>query len=260
MSLHYLEFGKPDSAVPSLVIVHGLFGSSINWRGVGKKLSEDYHVFLIDQRNHGQSPHYNSMTYTDMVSDLHQFLHEHNLNKVYLCGHSMGGKASMLFALEYPEMVDKLAVLDIAPVAYTHSYSTFLDTLMSIDLKQIKSRSEAEKLAKQGIPDTATRLFLMQSLVQEDGEFIWRLNLPVLKQDMALITGFPIEDAEGKQYKADSLFLYGEKSDYVQSQHYAIIRKHFPGCEIEGVPNAGHWLHVEQQEQMIISLKSFFKK
>lgn len=260
MSLYYLEFGDTSNSSPPLIIVHGLFGSSLNWRSIARQLSEQYHVYVIDQRNHGQSPHHNSMTYSDMVADLHQFIIEHNLRKIYLCGHSMGGKTAMLFALQYPELVEKLAVLDIAPVAYTHSYNTFLDTLMSIDLMQIKSRGEAEKLAQKGIPDMATRLFLMQSLVHDDKGYVWRLNLPVLKKYMSQIIGFPMDSITGKEYSGKSLFLYGEDSDYVQPQHYAIIKQYFSNCKINGIVNAGHWLHVEQGKQMIISLQNFLKK
>ena len=261
MSLHFLEFGAEHSAEsPPIIIVHGLFGSSINWRGIARQLSTQYRVFAIDQRNHGQSPHTDSMTYDDMVSDLHQFITEQGLEKVYLCGHSMGGKTAMLFAIKFPSLVEKMVVLDIAPVSYSHSYNGFLDTLMAIDLQQIKSRSEADKLAQNGIPDTATRLFLMQSLAKEDDEYVWRLNLPVLKQYMAQITGFPIEDIEGLEYARKCLFLYGENSDYVQPKYYEIIRKHFPDCEIEGLPDAGHWLHVDQGGQMIVSLQKFLKK
>jgi len=243
-----------------VVIVPGLFGSTPNWRGFARKLATTRAVYVVDQRNHGQSPKFDSNSYADMVSDLLEFLDSQGLDKVVLIGHSMGGKVGFLFAAQYPERLEKLIVMDIAPVTYEHSHAPFVKALMSLDLNSLTSRSEADRLLKEAIPETGTRLFLLQSLQRENGEFVWQLNLPVLAEYMDDIRGFPAEQIQGKSYQGESLLLYGDKSDYVTEQHHQLIRDILPNVSIQAIKDAGHWLHVEQADDVVAASKRFLEK
>jgi len=245
---------------PPVVIIPGLFGSTVNWRSFAKKLSESHDVIVIDQRNHGESPHASSHSYADMVSDLLEFIDRFGLERIVLCGHSMGGKVAMLFSLLYPERVSQLVVLDIAPVTYKHSHAPYLRALMKIDLSTLSSRSDAEKALKESIPDTSTRLFLIQSLVGKQGEYYWRLNLPVLLADMPLITGFPKDNVDGISNPVDTLFVLGGESDYVRNEDVDIIKAYFPNTHIKTIDGAGHWLHAERPQQVMDALTVFIKK
>lgn len=261
MQLHHLflkEELTPVDVTPT-VIIPGLFGSSINWRGFGKQLSLHCPVYLIDQRNHGRSPHCDTHSYADMVSDLLTFLDQQGLDKVVLCGHSMGGKVAMLFALLHPERVEKLLVLDIAPITYTHTHAPFLKALQEIDLSSLASRSEADRMVAKAIPETSTRLFLLQSLVSSDGEFSWRLNLDVLHDFMPQIIGFPDSLVENETSAAPSLFLYGDESDYVPEQSHSLIRRYFTDAHIAPIEQAGHWLHVQQPAKVLEAIVQFIK-
>jgi len=248
-----------NSGVLPTVIVPGLFGSSINWRGFGKQLASECPVYLLDQRNHGRSPHADSHTYADMIQDLLAFLDQHELSQIVLCGHSMGGKVAMLFALLYPERVAKLIVLDIAPIAYQHSHAPFLQALLDIDLSTLSSRSEADRAVAEAIPDTATRLFLLQSLAGSTGQYFWRLNLAVLYEFMPQIIGFPDGLVCDKQSTVPALFLYGDQSDYVLPEFHKIIRQYFSAAEVAPIEQAGHWLHVQQPAKVLESVKKFIK-
>ena len=256
MKLNYQIFGDKGSP---LIIVHGLFGSIANWRSVARELEKDFTVYLVDQRNHGNSGHTKSMTYEDMASDLNEFISEQQISNFILCGHSMGGKAAMTYALSdflSAEKMDKLIVLDIAPVVYTHSHTSYLQAMSAIDLSMIQSRSDADKQLKSEIPDNATRLFLMQSLEHKDGNYRWKLNLPVLMEYMDDIVGFPDDMLLDKRSEIETLFLHGSQSDYVREDMCGAIKKYFLNSKYATV-EAGHWLHVEQRDDMIEEIKKF---
>jgi len=242
---------------PPVVIVPGLFGSTSNWRSFAKSLSDKWPVFVVDPRNHGRSPHADTHTYADMVEDLREFLDDKRLNSVILCGHSMGGKVVMAFALRYPERVSKLVVMDIAPVHYTHSHAPFLEELMKIDLLRLESRSEADRALKEAIPEVATRMFLLQSLSGTPGQYRWRINLPVLHKFMPQIVGFPDDEFAGKHSSVDAQFIFGGASDYVGEQHRSRIADLFVNAKLVGIPGAGHWLHVEKPGEVLSVLVKF---
>ena len=256
MQLNFQVFGESG---PALILSHGLFGSIANWRGVARELSKDFTVYVIDQRNHGDSPHMSSMSYRDMADDLDEFITGLQLQDFILCGHSMGGKAAMMYALsDYASLLEmrSLIVFDIAPVVYSHSHAPFLESMIKIDLSSIESRSEADKLLQTAIPENATRLFLMQSLERKDGLFRWKLNLPVLHDYMGQIVGFPEESLQNKMSECHALFLYGERSEYVQPSMHGLIQEHFPRAKFDSV-DAGHWIHVEQRQAMLDAMKQF---
>ena len=259
MNLNYQVFGESGRA---LLLVHGLFGQIANWRSVARELSTDYRVYVVDQRNHGESFHSGSMTYHDMATDLDQFIIEHQLDEFILCGHSMGGKAAMVYALsddmQSVDRMDSMIVLDIAPVQYSHSHAPYLAALSKIDLSQIQSRAQVEKLLQPEISDDATRFFLMQSLVKKENGFQWKLNLPVLQRYMPEIVGFPEKELVGHDSQVKTLFLYGSKSDYVTKYMYSGISEYFKNVQFDSV-EAGHWLHVEQRQAIIESIKDFLK-
>ena len=177
-----------------------------------------------------------------------------------LCGHRMGGKVAMLFALLHPERLARLAVLDIAPIQYMHSHAPYLRALMEVDLLSLSSRSEAEKALKSSITDASTRLFLMQSLVGKPGEYRWRLNLPILLRDMPEITGFPLLDVDGIVSSTEAVFILGGESDYVDEEGVVKIKTFFPKAECFTVDGAGHWLHAERPNEVFEVLIEFLKK
>jgi len=252
---------------PPILIIPGLFGSNVNWRSFANKLSDGNVVIAIDQRNHGRSPHRDSNTYFDLVDDLFSFLRTHNIEKIIACGHSMGGKTAMLFCLLHPARVERLVVLDIAPVAYQHSHAPFLEALLDIDLQTLKSRKEADRALQGIIPETSTRLFLLQSLTGSPGDYKWRLNLPVLHQFMPMIVSFPdealvrqkTEMPDNVPSKIPVLFVRGSESNYVLPEHSASIAKLFENVDIKTLQEAGHWLHVDQPMALLNTLQIFLK-
>ena len=259
MQLNFQIFGEKGQP---LIIVHGLFGSIANWRAVARGLSQQYQVFVVDQRNHGDSPHINSMTYIDMADDLNEFICEHNIENFILCGHSMGGKAAITYALSEYESLKKmhsLIVLDIAPEVYTHSHTPYLQAISEVDLNTIKSRSEAEEHLKATISDNATRLFLMQSLERKNNQFRWKINVPVLRDFMAEIVGFPNEVFLHRFNSVNTLFLHGSHSDYVLPHMNKRIKTYFPNSNIDSIAS-GHWLHVEKRDDMLESIRRFLQR
>ncbi len=264
MKLHYQTyFDQTDQHAANttpILIIPGLFGSSGNWRGFAKKLSQHYNIIVVDQRNHGDSPHSPSNAYQDLVADIVELLDDLELEKVTLCGHSMGGKTAMMFALTHPERLEKLIVLDIAPVTYTHSHAPILQGLLNVDLSSAKSRADVEQQLVSAIPDKSTRLFIMLSLSGKPGAYFWKLNASGLYDNLVKIGGFPVASLQGQHYPESCLFLKGGKSEYVAEEHYSDIYHLFPQATISVVDNAGHWLHVDSPEAVLAELLTFMKK
>lgn len=248
---------KPKLAAP-VVLIPGLFGSTRNWRAFAQQLSEIADVYVIDQRNHGESPHSDSHSYADMVADLLEFIDTLGVQQVHLVGHSMGGKVGMTCAIWHPERVLSLSVLDIAPVVYTHSHAPFLSAMLEVDVRSLSSRNEADRLLAHAIPDKATRLFLLQSLSGSPGAYAWRLNLQVLHDYMGEIIGFPISpDERSSEANMPVLFIRGALSAYLSDEHQEVIQQFFPKAEHVSISAAGHWLHVEQPAAVLSALESF---
>lgn len=249
--LNFTEYGTLTDK-PSLLIVHGLFGSGRNWGVIAKRLSDQRHVVTVDMRNHGDSPRAASQTYHDMAQDLSQVV-QHFGAPMDICGHSMGGKAAMVLALDYPDLVRRLVVADIAPVAYAHSQQEFIDAMRHVDMTTLTRRSDAhEQLAAQGV-EPALQSFFTQSIDVPSKS--WKLNLDVLEAEMANIVGWPL-DVTG-QFKGPTLFLTGGKSQYVLPAHRPIIKSLFPHAYFAKLPDAGHWLHAEKPRDFEASLRSF---
>lgn len=249
--LHYVEFGDGDP----LVLLHGLFGSGTNLRGLAKRLAGAHRVILADLRNHGRSPHTPGMTYMDMADDLDALLGHLKADRADFVGHSMGGKAAMVLALTRAQRVRRLVVIDVAPVVYKHSYTALIGALRKLDLSRLRSRGDADSALATAVPDEATRMFLLQNLVSEAGRFRWRLNLDALERHMDVIVGFP--ELPGRRFHGPALFVAGEQSDYVRSEHESRIVDLFPQARIAQISGAGHWVHVDQPTALFETLQGF---
>ena len=248
-----LNFKKSGSG-PPLVILHGLFGSLDNWFSIAKELVEHYTLYLVDQRNHGDSPHSTEWNYGVMVEDLLELLDAEGLDSVYLMGHSMGGKTVMNFAVQYPERVSKLIVGDIAPRYYPIHHQVILEGLNALDLSQLQSRKEADDLLAPYIPELGIRQFLLKSLGRDANGFAWKINLSVITQHIEEV-GKALD--EETVFEGPTLFLGGANSSYIQEKDLPDMKRHFPNCTWISIPNAGHWLHAEQPQAVVAEMRKF---
>jgi esterase len=256
MKLFYRHFGSGEP----VIILHGLFGLSDNWVTHGKRLAEKFSVYLPDLRNHGHSPHSPTFNYPAMADDLHEFIDEHKLQNPVIIGHSMGGKVAMWFALEYPELVSKLIIVDISPVKYPDRDAHFdiISTMMSIDFDAVHSREEVSNLLSLTIPNKTTRLFILKNLYRKTrNNFDWRLNLSAISNNMDhVFAGIDVDSV----YEKPVLFIKGGRSDYILSSHEPIIKKYFPNSEIETIEHVGHWVHAEAPEEICSIFSRFLEK
>ena len=252
VDLHFNRFGD-GSAV---MILHGLFGSSRNWQSMAKKLAGQYCVYTVDLRNHGLSGSAESMSYPEMANDVVQLIRRLYLDQIVLVGHSMGGKVAMQTALSHPEIVCRIAILDIAPVAYAHRYGKLFTVMKQLPVDEIKSRQEAETWLNAQVDDLLLTRFLLQNLVREEVGFAWRINIETIQNNIEIISGFPKID-KMLTYPNPALFLGGANSHLLQEKYHPLIRKHFPSAEIHLLENAGHMLHVEQPDLVEDLLRAF---
>ena len=235
------------SSKKKIIILHGFLGSLDNWISFSKKISENnFEVHLLDQRNHGKSFHSNEFNYELMVEDLHEYMSKFNINSVSIIGHSMGGKTAMLFSLIYPDLVEKLIVVDILPVSYNKNYDLIFDSLLSLNLKQIKSRNEFNLHLKKYFDDHGFILFLSKNLKRSlDGSFEYKSNIKVLQKTYSNVTSSIYFH---KEYRNEVLFIKGENSDYIDSENLKITSKLFPKYKLTEIKNAGHWIHHENPD------------
>lgn len=251
MELNHKTFGQG----PPLIILHGLFGTLDNWQTLAKRWAEHYTVFIIDQRNHGRSPHLGAHSYPLMAEDLKAFMEANWMYEANLLGHSMGGKTVMQFATHYPEMVDKMVVVDIGPKPYVGGHEAIIKALNALDLNQIEDRKQADATLATDIPDFGVRQFLLKNLTREkSGGYRWKMNLPVLTRDYTAILE-NISPAE--TYEGPSLFVRGEKSNYIQDGDLPLLQSHFPSAELITILNAGHWVHAEQPIALFEAVSNF---
>ncbi len=251
MKLHYRTLGNNQ---PAIIILHGVFGTSDNWQTFGKVLAEEHQVFLVDQRNHGQSPHSDRFDYEAMADDLREFIDDHQLSSPVVLGHSMGGKTAMFFAVRHPDMLSKLIVVDMAPRAYPVHHQQVLAGLSAVSIDQIESRREAEEQMQPHVSDAGVRQFLLKNLKRTDQGFAWKLNLPVIRDHIEAVgEAVPSETP----FEHPALFVSGSKSDYVQEKDQSLIHKIFPQAQHTTVADAGHWIHAEQPEALLNIVRSF---
>jgi esterase len=251
MDLNFKDSGQGQP----LLVLHGLFGMLDNWQSVAGHLDKDHLVVLIDQRNHGRSPHTDSMSYQEMATDIRDFMENRWMYNAAIMGHSMGGKTAMQLALMYPGMVSRLIVVDISPVRYPAGHEAIFRALLNADLSHAKSRGAVDAQIQTEIGDPRIRQFLMKNLRRtKAGSYEWRINLPVIYRDYEKILG-PIECDH--PFEGPALFIRGGKSGYVLPEHESRIRAFFPEAEILTIPNAGHWVHADAPAALIQAVREF---
>jgi pimeloyl-ACP methyl ester carboxylesterase len=255
VALNSLEFGTGRP----LVILHGLFGSARNWASIARALSDHHRVIALDQRNHGLSPWSDEMDYPALAADLRDAVAP--LGRCALVGHSMGGKAAMTFALLYPGLVERLAVVDIAPVSYIgRQHGDTIRAMRALDLSSVTRRAEVEEALRSDVDDPSIRAFLLQNLEPApEGGMRWRLNLAVLQHALPTIMDWPEPVVAGRHYDGPTLFLAGGRSDYITPEAQPAIRGYFPRARLETMPASGHWPHAEQPETFLGLLRSFLQ-
>lgn len=248
--LNVIKHGsRHDTA--GLLIVHGLYGSARNWGVIAKRMSDARQVVAVDMRNHGLSPWHETHSYPDMADDLTGVL-KHLDGPFDVLGHSMGGKAAMVLALTRPELVNRLIVADIAPVAYTHSQIEYIDAMKAVDLSRVEKRSDVAEQLASVMNDPSLISFFSQSLDIQTKT--WHLNLDVLAKEMPKILSFP--DLTG-HYDGPTLFLSGANSDYVKRDDRGTIKALFPKAQFAKIPDAGHWLHAEKPREFEAALRTW---
>jgi pimeloyl-ACP methyl ester carboxylesterase len=267
--LHARTHGE---AGPRVVFVHGLFGQGKNWTTIAKGLADDHRVTLLDLPNHGHSPWTDRVDYVDMAELVAAELASFG-EPVTLVGHSMGGKVAMTLALRRPELLHALVVVDIAPVEYplqggrtddedeeASPFAAFIDAMKAMDLDALDSRADADAALKAAVPSRMVRSFLLQSLVREglgdDGGWRWRLNLDLLARDLGELRGFPDPPA-GATYDGPVLWIAGANSHYVLPRDRDRMDELFPATRLVRVKNAGHWVHSEQPEVFLETVRLF---
>jgi pimeloyl-ACP methyl ester carboxylesterase len=277
MKLFYRKYGEPGTP---LIIVHGLYGSGDNWVTIARELSARFEVYVIDQRNHGQSPHSDSHNYPLLRDDLKMFMDAEGIDRAVLIGHSMGAKTIMYFAASWPDRVIALVSVDMAPRAYhelavesrsTANHRGMIDAMMELELSQMTSREEIDRALSVKIGSGRVRRFLLKNVQRDQGGgYYWRINLQALRNNLSRImdglldsenegvggleaippggiTGFP------------ALFVAGEKSDYIRTDDHQLIKALFPGARIVTIPGAGHWVHAEQPRLLVKALNNFLE-
>ena len=251
-------YSKIEGEGKPLLILHGFLGMSDNWKTIGQQFAVDgFQVHLLDLRNHGRSFHSDEFSYELMVQDVYDYCKVNNLKKINIIGHSMGGKTAMLFAVTYPELVEKLIVADIGPKFYPQHHQTILEGLNAVDFSKKPSRNEVEEILSNFIRDFGTRQFLMKSLYwQEPGQLAFRFNLSVFNKKIEEI-GKPL--SENTVFTAPTLFIRGGNSNYILDSDFESIKKYFANSTIETIPNAGHWLHAENPKLFYEIASSFLK-
>jgi esterase len=251
LDLNYKSWGE---GFP-IVILHGLMGSLDNWQSIAKKLAEKNKVFVIDQRNHGKSPHTSEFNYDLLCDDLFYFFSQHHIGSAHIIGHSMGGKVAMLFALKYPLFVKKLIVVDIAPSSYADQHSYIFESLKSIALNTIVSREQVHSVLSKRINEESTIAFLMKGLTRDDeNNFIWRFNMDSLFTNYNVIAGFPLT---ASFFEGEVLFIKGQLSNYINSENYSDILCFFPKHELVEIAGAGHWVHAEDPSSFMDAVLNF---
>lgn len=245
--------GKP------MLILHGLFGTGDNWKSLANRFNEEngLQVHLLDLRNHGRSPHTDAFSYELMALDVKEYCEQNNLKNIILLGHSMGGKVAMDFAVKYPEFLDALIVVDIAPKSYPPHHDIIMEGLQMLYDSELTSRKQADEKLQEYIEDWGVRQFLLKNLYwKEKGKLALRMNFPVLKEKYSEVTA---SISDGTEYDGPTFFIKGEKSGYIKDGDRDLIRGHFPRAQLITLKDAGHWVHAEKAEEFFEAVIGFLK-
>ena len=239
---------------PPLLILHGLFGSGMNWRRIARDLGATRRVLSVDLRNHGASPWAGTMSYPEMAEDVAALIDHVGLKRPAVLGHSMGGKVAMTLALTQPTCVERLIVADIAPVTYGDRFSSFTDAMRGVAAMQATGREEVKRALLTSIPDDRTVGFLMTNLVRHGEQYDWRINVAGIGASMAGIGGWP-EEFDALRYDGPVTVMNGERSDYIGVEDRPHFAQLFPRVQFVTIAGAGHWLHADQPEAFIDAVK-----
>jgi len=255
MKLHYKLTQHADNK-PVLLFLHGLLGSASNWHSIAQYYAKDYTILIPDLRNHGLSEHHAIHDYPEMGADLVELLTQLNIQQCIVIGHSMGGKVAMQLALQTPQIVTKLVIVDIAPVVYQHDFTEIYQAMLSLDLNLIKNRQAADQGMAKIIKNKAIRQFLLQNLVRQDQQWFWRVDIELLRRAMPNIGSF--EDSN-QYFNKKCLFIRGALSNHIKKEYYPTIKKYFPEARIETIEQAGHWVYYEQKTAFLTLLSDFLR-
>ena len=254
MKLFYRRLGQSQK---KLIILHGLYGASDNWYGIAKPLSKHFEVYLVDLRNHGQSPQTETHTYSEMSEDILDLMHDNSIEKASLIGHSMGGKVAMYFALDNPEKIESMVIVDIAPKNYSQNrriakHKEIIDGMLKIDLNLLKKREDLKLQLPDYLNNDFTYHFIAKNLKQgKDKHFSWKLNLPVLSKEIKNIAdGFSENEIGNKKINSPVLFIKGEYSNYIRKQDINRIVELFPKAKIQEIKGAEHWIHAQKPQEL----------
>lgn len=254
MKLFHRKYGSGQP----LIILHGLFGQSDNWNSLAKQFGESgFEVYVADMRNHGLSPHSDVWNYKAMSDDIAELIADNNLQNIILLGHSMGGKAAMCFALENPAVLDKLIVVDIAPKYYSLHHQSVIEALTAVDFAVVKTRKEVEEILSKHISDFGAKQFLLKNIYWVENENLaWRFNLDVIVKNIENIGEATPAD---KSIDVPTLFIRGEKSNYILDHDLNLIQELFPRSMLETIEDAGHWVHAENPKVFFERVIRFLK-
>jgi len=253
VALEAAEYGDGEP----VAILHGLFGAGRNWATIAQHLATTYRVIAFDLRNHGGSPWADTMDYREMAEDICAAMRARGYQRYGLIGHSMGGKVAMVSALTEPRAVEKLVVVDIAPVTYpTSPYLAYVQAMRALDLGTITRRREADARLTETARNSAERAFLLQNLVFEGDTPRWRINLAALEPALPTLAGFPAMQA-GATYKRPALFIAGGKSASLEPGHEAAVMALFPAAVIMRIAEAGHWVHADAPDAFLGLVEPF---
>jgi len=253
MELFFRKYGYGKS----IIILHGLYGISDNWVNYARKLSENFSIYIPDLRNHGHSGHSMHFNYDVMVEDIVEFIEKNEIENPILIGHSMGGKVAMKFVLNNPNMVSKLVVIDMSARNYhlRSIHSNIINAMLDIDFLKIKSRKEVDAFLSKFIEDNRIRQFVMKNLHRtEKKSFSWRINLQAIIDNLDLLFEEIINQGN---FTGKTLFIKGEKSDYINDEDYLEMKKYFPNSNIITISNAGHWVQVDNPDDFFNALQNF---
>lgn len=256
MKLFFREYPSTKTNAPVMIIMHGLFGSCDNWLTQAKLFNHHYHVYTIDQRNHGLSPHSDDFDYTFMVSDLVEFIDDHQLQNPIIIGHSMGGKTAMNFAIAHPDKLSTLIVVDIAPRAYNLEHYTIAEGLNAITINTLTSRNEADEQLSRFVPESDVRQFLLKNLQRKaEGGFSWKINLKTITEKLSNV-GVELQ-YKGIFDKA-TLFIKGNRSNYIKDSDTNVILQYFPNAKLEGM-DTGHWVQAEKPQEFVTLVHNYLE-
>ena len=240
-----------------MLVFHGFFGSSDNWQTLGKGFSQDHKVYLVDLRNHGLSPHSDIFNYDIMVRDIEELFETENLDNAILLGHSMGGKLAMNFASLHPTKVSGLVVVDIGPKQYPPHHENIFNAYRSVQLEGLTTRKEVDTQLAKFIDSMGLRQFILKNLSRTDKGFSWKINLDALEAN-AHEVGKALNPSD--RYHGPTLFIAGEKSDYIEQGDRSMIEAHFPEAQIRFIKDSGHWVHAEKPRELFDMVQNFIKE